>query len=256
MLTRTACEPRGTARVATFNVENYPKHDLQRRKVPQIIGELDVPIVALQEVVDPGGFERDVQQELGAHWRLAVSSQGPRQKLAVLYDSRVANLLSVRDHAEPIIYPGARPAFEARLQVGERTVRVLALHLKAGGKFAAVRAAQWWALLPVIERGMDSEDELLVLGDFNATGLADRAMLFGISLYTGTRWLSRGVECTHYWNREEECVTTTLDHALTSSPGTATAHGACATVGCDNADRCPTWVDEVSDHCPVVLDLD
>lgn len=246
----------GDVRVATFNVENYPKHDVQRKMVPQAIGKLEVPIVALQEVVDTRRFEADVQKELGNQWVLAASSQGPSQKLAVLYDSTQAQLLSQRDYSEPILHPRGRPAFETRFQVGDHVVRVLDLHLKSGGKFYALRAAQWWALLPIIERGVESGEEFLVLGDFNATGWPDRIMLFGLSLWTGTNWLSRGVECSHYWSRGDDCVTTTLDHALTTSSGTARAYGACETVGCQSSDRCPTWVDEVSDHCPVVFDFE
>lgn len=252
------CDSNGDAalRVGTFNVENYPKHERQRTTVPQAIGKLDTPIIALQEVVDVRRFERDVQAELGNQWALAVSSQGPSQKLAVLYDSTRAKLISTHDYPEPILHPSGRPAFEARFEVDDRTVRVMVLHLKSGGKFYALRAAQWWALLPIIERGMESGEEFMVLGDFNATGWADRATLFGISLWTGAKWLSRGIECSHYWSRADECVTTTLDHALASHAGTAKAYGACETVGCANTDRCPTWVDEVSDHCPVVFDLD
>lgn len=249
-------DPEGATRVATFNVENYPKHDLQRKNVPEAIGKLNTPIVALQEVVDPKRFEQDVQKELGNHWVLAVSSQGPSQKLAVLYDSTKATLVSKRDYSEPILHPSGRPAFETRFEVDGEVVRVMNLHLKAGGKFYALRAAQWWALLPLIERGVESEEQFLVLGDFNATGWADRVTLFGLSLWTGTKWLSRGVECSHYWSRDDECVTTTLDHALTTHAGSAKAHGACETVGCDQTDRCPTWVHEVSDHCPVVFDFE
>lgn len=253
----TSCDPGGEAlSVATFNVENYPKHELQRKTVPRAIAALKVPIVALQEVVDVKRFERDIQAELGNHWVLASSSQGPSQKLAILYDSTKVQFVSKRDYSEPIIHPSARPAFEGRFKVGDQHVRVMVLHLKSGGKFYAVRAAQWWSLLPVIERGVESGDEFLVVGDFNATGWPDRVTLFGLSLWTGTKWLSRGVECSHYWSREEECVTTTLDHALSNRAGTARALGACETVGCANADRCPVWVDEVSDHCPVVLEFE
>ena len=256
-LVLTGCDSRGELQVATFNVANYPRHDLQRKKVPQALETLDVPIIAVQEVLDPKKFERDVQAELGNHWVLAASqySRSP-QKLAVLYDSTRATLMSTTDHLEPILHPRARPAFEARFEVDDDYVRVIVLHLKAGGKFYPIRAAQWWELLPVIENAVESGDHVAILGDFNATGFPDRATLFALSLWTGTYWVSRNVECSHYWSRDDECVTTPLDHALTTSPGSARAHGACASVGCDNSDRCPVWVDEVSDHCPVVFDLD
>lgn len=249
------CEGANGVRVATFNVHNYPKHDLQRTALPKAIGALDTPIIALQEVIDPAQLQADVRAQLGRDWNIVSATAGPSQRVAVLYDSSRAKLLTKREYTEPILHPSGRPALEVRMDVDGRVVRLMVVHLKAGGKFWSLRAAQWWSLLPFISDGMGADEDFSVVGDFNATGIVDRAVIFGMSLYTGGHWLTREMPCSHYWNRGYTCETTPLDHALTSNPGRARAEGACATVGCDASDQCPTWVHDVSDHCPVVIDF-
>ena len=111
------------------------------------------------------------------------------------------------------------------------------------------------AFAPILEVARASGDRIVVLGDFNATGPADRTRIAALAGGAELTWASRDLTCTCFWQRESDCVGSALDHVLTSMEVDDTrVAGECAK-GCPATDRCPTWRREVSDHCPVVVDL-
>jgi hypothetical protein len=47
-----------------------------------------------------------------------------------------------------------------------------------------------------------------------------------------------------------------LDHVFTrEAPDAIDARGPCEEIGCAPGDRCPAFHREVSDHCPITIDL-
>jgi endonuclease/exonuclease/phosphatase family metal-dependent hydrolase len=156
-----------------------------------------------------------------------------------------------------VTYRGARPAFEARFDGPlERRLRVIAVHLKAGGDGSRMRERQLIALRPILRSAVASGDRVVVLGDFNATADSDRAAIAELAAATGTSWPSQTLGCTCYWQRRESCFAAVLDHVLVSGQVSSIAvGGACADVGCDPQKSCPSYKSEVSDHCPVRVDL-
>jgi endonuclease/exonuclease/phosphatase family metal-dependent hydrolase len=253
LLFGSACEDRPPLRVATFNIENYPKNEVQKTRAIDVIDALDADIVAVQEITDPVLFARQIATRLGERWSFVYSIRGPRQKLGVVFDRSKFELVETIVHDETEVRRHAKPTLEVRLRHRERDamVRTFVVHLKAGGDHFRTRAAQLWHLTPVIDDAVESGDDVLLLGDFNSTGWLDRVAVWSLAAWTGTDWNSQPLACTSYWQREEDCPTTPLDHIVSTRSGTVTAHGACESVGCDVDDRCPLWVDEVSDHCPV-----
>jgi endonuclease/exonuclease/phosphatase family metal-dependent hydrolase len=241
--------------VATFNIENFPRSDQQVRAAFASIRSLGAPVVALQEVTDAQALQAAVTRELGPSWGIAVSSGSDSHRLAVLWDDRVVTLRSVRSRDETRVIVGAKPILEVRLRDRRgQTTRMLTVHLKAGGEASApVRAAQLARVDAAVADGEAAGDRVVLLGDFNATTPADRAAIAALAARTGLSWATDQLACTSYWDRSDGCVGVALDHVLTSGGGRAAVGGACATEGCDRADRCPSWRWEVSDHCPVVL---
>jgi endonuclease/exonuclease/phosphatase family metal-dependent hydrolase len=245
-------------RVATFNIENFPKSEGQVKGAFELLAELDVAAVGVQEITDPDVFQRGAHQYMGAHWRAELCSDCGMHRVGVVFDTERLELLSTRSYDDTIVYPGAKPAFEARLRRtdGNGVVRMIVVHLKAGGEHFATRERQLRALRGVLADAAATDDFTILLGDYNATSPDDREAIAALAGTTGTAWASRGLECTSYWNRNDGCLGTPLDHVITSTePSSIAARGPCESVGCDPGDRCPAFHREVSDHCPVTVEL-
>ncbi|MBX3162294.1 MAG: endonuclease/exonuclease/phosphatase family protein [Deltaproteobacteria bacterium] len=260
--------PRPPLRFATFNIENYPKNDRQVDAAFREIAALGASFVAVQEIVDPELFARTAQVELGLTWELVHASTAPRgeerrlmvQHLGVLFDRAAWTLASTAVHDGTRLEQGRyKPVLEVRLapRGGGDVVRVLVVHLKAGGDDRAIRARQYAALAAIVRAARSSGERVVVLGDFNATDDAgDRDDLAALAARTDLRWLTESLACSAFWDRADGCFRSRLDHILASEPAReVTATGACATSGCAMEPSCPRYIDDVSDHCPVVAEL-
>ncbi|MGE0790536.1 MAG: endonuclease/exonuclease/phosphatase family protein [Sandaracinaceae bacterium] len=240
--------------VATFNIENFPRDARQIDGAFAALAGLDAEIVAVQEILEPDVFAREARERLGARFRFVTNDGGPAQRVGVLYDNETFELAYARTHRETVLDGHGKPTLEVRLRRrrGGRAVRVFVVHLKAGGDSAHVRREQLRQLAPVIEDAARSWDDVVLLGDFNATGDPDRQTLARFAAQTGLVWASEALPCTSYWNRRDGCVGSALDHVLSREPPRAiAARGPCETFGCGHRDRCPAFHREVSDHCPV-----
>jgi endonuclease/exonuclease/phosphatase family metal-dependent hydrolase len=262
-------------RMATFNIENYPASDRQEVGAFAAIRDTHAPLVAVQEITDPVRFRRVLRRTLGTSWSTAFVALEDRSLHAVglAFDRRAVRLAWARTNRATVIYPGARPTLEARLyrrnsnnaNNANRTrhsnnpaLRVFVVHLKAGGDSTDMRTRtrQLDALAPSLAAARADGDDVYVLGDFNTTGDADRANLERISRSAGLTWASRDLPCTAYWDRDDGCRGSALDHVLTAHPPRDIfAADPCRREGCAVRDTCPTFVHDVSDHCPVVVDL-
>src|SRR5262249_32973514 len=122
---------RGTSRVATFNIENYPKSGRQEVGAFDAIRSLDAVAIGVQEITDTAAFAAAAERRLGASWRFVFADPGPAQRVGVLFDGDALSLLSTRTLRETEVQRGAKPAFEARLApAGGGPLRPLRVHLK------------------------------------------------------------------------------------------------------------------------------
>jgi endonuclease/exonuclease/phosphatase family metal-dependent hydrolase len=254
---------RPALRMATFNIENYPASDRQELGALAAIRDTGASLVAVQEIMDPPRFRRAVRSALGGSWSTAFVTLEDRSLHAVgiAFDRRVVRLGWARTNRATLTYVGARPTLEARLYArggrggGGRAMRVFVVHLKAGGDGHLVRVRQLEALAPSLAAARADGDDVYVLGDFNATGPADRALIERVAGVVGLSWASRDLPCTAYWDRDDGCVGSALDHVLTPRPvSDIFAADPCRRDGCALRDQCPTFVHDVSDHCPVVVE--
>ena len=255
-LTMARCE-REPLRIVTYNIEDFPKNDVQIEHAFRTIAGLDAPVIAVQEILDAKAFEQAASSELGSKWKVAVASD--RRAVGLLYDSDRVTLRSTNEHAV-----GVRRVLEVRLEQRRgNDLRVFVVHLKAGGaEDVDTRRAELEALAPIVALAVaSSDDEIVVLGDFNATQSQDREQLRRFAARTGLRWASESLECTAYWSRRngvelQDCVGTALDHVFVrSQPRTIAAKGLCEDLGCDGGLLCPVSRYLVSDHCPVLTEL-
>jgi exonuclease III len=245
-------------RVGTFNIENYPQSQRQVEGAFRAIDALDVAALGVQEITEPEAFARAARERLGDEWRFAFPAESPPQRVGVLYDGADLELVATQTHRETLVYDGGKPMFEARLRGRDdgAVLRLFVVHLKAAGDGGDVRRRQLRAIRPVIAAAASSGDRVVLLGDFNATGPGDRDEIAALAAAAGMTWASRELACTSYWDRDDGCLGSALDHVLASEAARSiAARGPCETDGCDRRDRCPAFHDEVSDHCPVTLDL-
>ncbi len=254
--------------MATFNIENYPASDRQEMGALAAIRDTGASIVAVQEIMDPPRFRRALRSALGGSWSTAFVTLEDRSLHAVglAFDRRVVRLAWARTNRAAVTYPGAGPTLEARLfprggsggRAGVahgRAMRVFVIHLKAGGEGNLVRTRQLEALAPELAAARADGDDVYVLGDFNATGPADRALIERVAGAVGLSWASRDLPCTAYWDRDDGCLGSALDHVLAPRPPRDIfAADPCRRNGCALRDQCPTFVHDVSDHCPVVVE--
>jgi endonuclease/exonuclease/phosphatase family metal-dependent hydrolase len=244
--------------VVTFNIESFPRDERQVAGAFAMLEELDAPVVAVQELVDPARFAREAFARLGRRYALVVSPVGPVRRLGLLFDGDVYALSWARAHDQTRLRPNDRHVLEVRLAPhdGGRALRVLVVHLAAGGESEALRAEQLRQLGPIVREAAASPDEVVLLGDFNSTGPADRARLAALAGDTGLTWASQALACTSYWDRLDGCVGSALDHVFVRTPPSEiAARGPCEEFGCDRRDRCPAFHREVSDHCPITTTL-
>jgi endonuclease/exonuclease/phosphatase family metal-dependent hydrolase len=248
-------------RIATFNIENFPKHARQVTAAFDELVRLDAGILAVQEITDPVLFATTARRRLGEPWSFVHidTTSGRREHrphhLGVAWDRRRYRFVQLRIHDGTRLGGGYKPTLDVELRArGGETLRVLVVHFKAGGENHPVRRRQYVALAKIVADVERSGAHVIVLGDFNATGPADRTDLARLARATRLTWATEHLACSSFWDRDDGCPRSTLDHALsTRRPTGVHAAGACATEGCDWQASCPLWIEEVSDHCPVVL---
>jgi endonuclease/exonuclease/phosphatase family metal-dependent hydrolase len=269
LTTRAACrscrEPAPPIRFATFNIEDWPRHAEQIDGAFAEIAGLDAGFVAVQEIYEPARFAREARSHLGVAWELVetdtapLDTAGPHRShhLGVLFDRRRWTAVSSTVHDETRVGGRHKPTLEVRLRAttGDQVVRVLVVHLKAGADGREIRARQYAALETIVRRVQRAGEPVVLLGDFNATDdTADRADLARLAAATRLTWATEPLACSAFWDRDDGCFRSRLDHVLTTgAPTDVAAAGACATDGCERQDSCPRYVEQVSDHCPVVV---
>lgn len=247
-------------RLATFNIEEFPKHDRQIAGAFQLIAQLHADAIAVQEIQSPAAFAAAARARLGARWQFASAEVTPigapeQISMGVLFDADRFRLDAVRVHAATRIDGRGKPTVEVVLErPGGARLRLFVVHLKSGSAARALRAQQYRGLASILDRARRSPGEIVVLGDFNATEEADRGDLAGLAARAHLAWATEGLPCTAFWRRQDDCPTSRLDHVLTWAPVRhVEVAGPCAE-SCAPRDRCPIYRDEVSDHCPVVVD--
>lgn len=260
---RRCCAPEAppVRRFASFNIEDFPKHARQVVAAFDELARLDAQVIGVQEIVEADLFAATARDRLGPGWKFialytAPPAVHPTHHLGVLYDDRAFAHVSTRSHDGTRLEGRHKPTLDVELRdraTGEH-VRVLVVHLKAGGENQPIRARQLAALRRIVAGVQRANQRIILFGDFNATSEADRRELSRLAGATGLGWATEPLACSSYWARDDGCVGSRLDHAFTTAaPRDVRAAGACATHGCERRDRCPLYTEDVSDHCPVVL---
>lgn len=169
---RTDGQPE-TLRIATWNVENFPKNAATPQLLAESILALELDLMAIQEVADEDAFW-DLVEDLPLYAGTLSPHEyfdGSYQKVGFLYRSdklQVGNIRVLFDH-DGFSFP--RPAYQAT--VTSRTTGAdffaITLHLKAGrgndNRERRISAAQ--ELADHALKLATTDDDIVLLGDFN-----------------------------------------------------------------------------------------
>lgn len=262
VVARIACHHDAPAlRVATFNIEDFPKDARQIEGAFAEIAKLDAPIIGVEEIMNPGVFASAARARLGKNWETVFEPfvEVGYRHTGVLFDRDSFALVSTRIYDDTKLGGDHKAVLEVRLRPadGGTIVRVLVVHLKCCAEGREIRGRQYAALREVVRAAVQSKDRVVVLGDFNAThDVEDRADLAALAKATGLYWNTEPLACSAFWSRDDGCPRSRLDHVITWGKGKATVHGACATEGCEWGNSCPVYADQISDHCPVVVEVE
>lgn len=265
-------------RVVSWNLRNFPgAHDMDRLRAR--LDALDPQVLALQEVLDPDALP---SLRPGFHWHASVHGgrHGP-QRLVLGWDPAAVELLEPREHASLTMDGRVRPALSAyvRSRHAGPDFHLVVVHLKATRDGHQVRRAQWPRLAAAVAdrraAGPVDDEDVLVLGDFNAAGgpqvtpAQERAALADALAPAGLRpWTLVG-GCTAYWDgrrRDAWWEPSQIDLVWSRDlsevpesrrqawPGTHCARHRCEPIHASESHPEPD-LHPISDHCPIVVDL-
>lgn len=271
VLTRAGGECRNAApeqsatsavRFASFNIEFFPKDQRQVQESFVLIEELGASAIGLQEITDTDRFATEAKRRLGDAWDfvfqdvVAIHAK-PKLHIGVLYNTDVFQLERVGSRNETRIDDRTQATLQVRLRhraTGER-VTMLVVHFKALPEGRGRRIKQFAGLRSIVSDLQAQGRNLVIMGDFNATDKADRDSLEVLSNAADLVWATEELPCSAFWERADDCPTSRLDHIFSwKAPAGVVAKGGCE-LGCESRNSCPLYRREVSDHCPVVLEM-
>jgi endonuclease/exonuclease/phosphatase family metal-dependent hydrolase len=265
----------GRLRVATWNLRNFPDEGQDLARLQARLRELSADVIAVQEIRDAAAL-----RELMPGWELALSEAGGRggQRLGFLYDPSQLELVGEpREHKRLAMGGSVRPGLSGYLRArgGGPDFHVLVVHLKARGEGYALRRSQWEVLAEIVQEIARDDADVIVLGDFNATGPArgtpgeELTQLDARLGQVGLQRVVNGSGCSVYWDgarRDAWHEPSQLDlvwvsglleadvAALRAEPLLHCARHACRPFRSTQSYPERDYAD-LSDHCPVVVDL-
>jgi len=158
-----------TLDVACWNLEWFPKADATIDLVASLITSLDLDVIVVEEIASVDAWDELIAR-LPEHGGVLSSHRytpTSYQKIGVIYREDLVTT------SEPELLFGAdsyafpRPALLVHLSVGDLTLDLIGVHLKAGvTDDDAVRRAAAFRTLDAYLRAA-TEDQIIVAGDFN-----------------------------------------------------------------------------------------
>jgi len=262
-------------RVVTWNLHNFPEPSQDQTRLQSRLTGLGADLLAVQEIHEPAAL-----QALLPGWQLAISEHGGRgqQRLGVAFDPHALELLApAREHAELSMRGHVRPGLSVHLRAhgGGPDFHVLVVHLKAMRDGHPLRVQQWSLLADLAGDLLHRDPDLVLLGDFNPTGPVGGSPedeLLALEAILGPLGLRRVVgpePCSAYWDgtrRDSWKEPSLLDlvwiagldesdsEAAKTRPLHHCARHRCQAFRSTDAHPEPDFAD-LSDHCPVVVDL-
>jgi endonuclease/exonuclease/phosphatase family metal-dependent hydrolase len=253
------------------------------------IAWLRVDVLAVEEI-KAGRRPRQALDELAARLSKLTGSpfrtlldecpKASSQKVGFLFDERRATLVrhatlaELNPHGEPCkdqLRPGLAGYFRFP---GGLDLTVVAAHLKSGGERRSyelrARSFQAFGAATASAKTLGGDADVLFIGDMNTMGCPDCSPkvaqgeeLAAVDRVLGAstpplRRIVSSPACSHSYSGEKSLLdwAAAVDLAELPAGRVATVSGYCASLGCDTASEPPRSTLRLSDHCPVVVDVD
>lgn len=167
-----------TFEIATWNIRNFPTDSKTAERVAGLIADMDLDLVAVEEIADVAAFEQMLSGLPGYLGVLSADeySPGEYQKTGFIYRTDMIQIGEVQSILENDSYAFPRPPLQARFGVAgpggaEMTFTVIVLHLKAdsGEENEARRRDACEKLKAHVDAMLAAgpETEVFIVGDFN-----------------------------------------------------------------------------------------
>jgi endonuclease/exonuclease/phosphatase family metal-dependent hydrolase len=249
-----------TLDIACWNIENFPANATTPSLVADVIASLDLDVIVVEEIASVAAWQEllDRLPEHDGVLSTHVYTTTSYQKVGLIYRTATVQvgtpeLLFIAD-----TYAFPRPLFRVPVTVGSLTFDAIGVHFKAGGSLddAERRAAAARVLDQHLRTTMTAggDREVIILGDYNenlatTAGAEVMAPLLAPDLYrlrTQAEIDAGGVSFVPSGRIIDHIVTTA---GLDDDAGAAAAIIPRLDVGI------PRYVEQISDHLPVVLSI-
>ncbi|MAZ48147.1 MAG: hypothetical protein CME65_06270 [Halobacteriovoraceae bacterium] len=285
----------GQIKVATYNIRNFDYDQRSRTptnkmELKKILKSINFDLLAVQEIGKTNQFKNYIAQHFPQNFQTFLSRCGGSndQHLGFIVDLSKFKIIEFREDERTVnvsskagrrnencFQRGSRPVaiLKALHRTSDQKIAIISVHLKAGGSSRSVskRFKQIARVLDLKEELKNNGyDKIIILGDFNTTEFLSR------SGYMQQRFQDRlskaqmknqtkTVQCTSYWwgNRDDNYFyPSQLDHIVTSdnirSSRRPKIYGHCKQLDCraSHEDGMQVSFNEVSDHCPLAIELE
>ena len=280
-----------TIEVGTFNIKWFPckddgelmkKYDINLRYPPTgqatdldslfaFLKEIDIELLAFQEVVDVALLKRNAKRFLGEQFDVIYSNSGGSQKVGFLYDSSVLEVIGESESYDEVLLKAdsrLRPAFRAYFKSKPNgfDFHAVVVHLKASPRGWDQRKQQLELLETILAEipAQHGDSDIILLGDMNNVTEAGEGEFTPMMERLGFYWASRELagKPTNYWKPDwkvNRIQASAIDHIFVSADARVeyianktSVFGPCAAAAESyEGDKIPDFYQRISDHCPV-----
>lgn len=277
-------------RVATYNIRNFDYDNrsntpTNKEALKDLLKRINFDILSVQEIREKSIFQEFVSNNFPKSFSTHLSRCGGSfdQHLGFIVNRSVFDVIefsederTVREKSwsNTLCSNGSRPVSVLKVLHLEKRERIafVAVHLKAGGNRRSI-AKRFYQIKEVMDLKRELTREgfkkVIVLGDFNTTEYLNRdnklRNRFERELKSARLTnLTEDLDCSSYWwgNRDDnQFYPSKLDHIIASEGtklvATPQTYGHCRRLSCQITHEGDMRVsfDEISDHCPISVDL-